>query len=264
MPIISILIPMRLVAAGATPADALAAFGVLVGMTLPLLAIPQTLISSLSTALVPELSSAHNDQKRDAVRNQIINALKFTLFTNFALVPIYMAVGEGIGIFVFADQTSGIFLSNFAWAMIPMSLSQITTAILNSLGAETRAMKHYFIGAVALFASIWFLPQFIGIGALVAGIGACMIIASIMNLVLIAKISGAAVVKSTIRQLGAFVLMCAPAALLGYFLFDIVVGAFGLFWTLALCGATSGGVFLVLCDLFNVVKFRAFTVALKK
>jgi len=279
MPVISILIPLRLIAAGWSQAAAIAAFGVLVGMTLPLLSIPQTVISSLSTALVPELSSAHKKLKdadsspgqapyhkyRDVVHKQIQNCLKFTLFINFLLLPVFVSLGEGIGTFLYADRTSGIYLAQFAWAMIPMSLSQITNAILNSLGAETRAMKHYFIGSIVLFAAIWFLPPVIGISALVVGLGACMSIASLLNLMLITKLTKSPVATectscnfaaSVISQCFLFTVVSVPAVLAGIFCHGVVQHMFPLFIALGISGIIAMGVFLVLCHLFKIVTIK--------
>ena len=258
MPIICVLLPARLVAGGYTPTAAVAAFGVLVGMTLPVLTIPQTVISSLSTALVPELSSAHNDKDKVKINRQISNALTFTLFIVFALTPAFMALGGGMGTFLYANRTSGVLLSQFAFAMVPMSLSQITNAILNSLGAETRAMKHYFIGSIALFAAIWFLPPVMGVAALMVGMGACMTIASVLNLVLIARITGAPVVRTTLRQVAIFSALVVPTALIGYLLFGLLERPFGLFLALLVCGTACTGAYILLCHVLDVVKISIF------
>jgi stage V sporulation protein B len=262
VPIISVLIIKRLVECGWDNTAAIAAFGILMGMTMPMLSIPQTVISSLSTALVPELSAAAADKR--AVGSQIDNALKFTIFVNFILIPVYIALGAGIGQFVFANVQSGLYLSQFAWAMIPLSLSQITNAILNSLGAETRAMKHYFIGSVFLFAAIWFLPKYFGIASLVLGIGACMAVASTLNLLLINKIAGTKVAKNTIKMLLNFTAIAAPAALFGFFLFGVIINLVGLFTTLMVCTALVFAAFLILCHLFKIVTFDTIYQGLKK
>jgi stage V sporulation protein B len=258
MPVIAILIPMRLVSAGWTSVAAISAFGVLTGMTYPLLTIPQTVISALSTALVPELSSAYTDKKDAKVLHQIRNALKFTLFINFVLMPAYIALGEGIGTLLYADSTSGIYLSQFAWAMIPISLSQITNAILNSLGKEINTMKHYAIGAIGLFAAVWFLPSVMGIGALVVGMGLCMGIASLLNMILIAKLTGKDIVFSVLWQITVFAFICIPACFFGIFLYNILLSFIGLLLSLIICVSISIGVFLALCHLFNIVKINAY------
>jgi len=263
IPIISVLIIKRLVACGWDNRAAMSAFGILMGMTMPMLGIPQTIIGSLSTALVPDISKHYADKNTAHVTRQIGNALKFTLFVNFLLIPVYMGLGLGIGLFVFDNSQSGIYISHFAWAMIPMSISSITTAILNSLGAETRAMKHYFLGAVFLFAAIWFLPQFIDMGALVVGIGLCMIIAGALNLFLIQKLTCPNIIAKTIFQLLVFTAVAAPCALLGNFLFGILTHFFGLapLWLLAtlfVCGTITMAVFMILCHVFNIITFNYF------
>jgi stage V sporulation protein B len=250
IPVISIIIVQRLVASGWDNSAALSAFGILVGMSLPVLSIPQTVISSLATALVPELSASEN------ISNKISSALKFTLFTNFIFFPVFVALGGGIGTFMFANQTSGFYISRSAWVMIPMSMSLITNAILNSLGSEVRAMKHYLAGAVVMFACVWFLPQYVGIGSLIIGVGACMAIASVLNLHLISKLIKRQVLTKTIMQLIAFSLVSLPAVLFASFTFGILIHMFNLFVALVVAGGISIFVVLFLCNTFYLVRFQ--------
>ena len=57
-PIIALIIPARLMAIGYTSSQALSLYGIAVGMTMPLLFVPTTIIGSLSTALIPDISKA--------------------------------------------------------------------------------------------------------------------------------------------------------------------------------------------------------------
>ena len=260
LPIIAITVPHRLQAAGWTPAEALSAFGIAVGMTLPLLTIPQAIISSLATALVPELSSAVQNKQHDAVTKQVTNCLRFALLVNFLILPVFMSLGRPIGVFLFDNETSGIYLIRSAWIMIPMSLSLITNAILNSLGAETRAMKHYLLGSIALFASIWFLPAHIGIYSLMVGIGVCMSIASLLNIRMINKITGAR--PRTFGLISMFTIISIPAGLLGYFMHGLLATFLPLFFSIgfsaAITVATLGllAYTLNLFDFFDYLKLR--------
>ena len=188
-PIIAVVVPLRLVAAGWDSTNAVAHFGIAVGMALPLLSIPQTVISSIAVALVPELSKANSNRDYTAVTKKISSCIKLTLLVNLTLLPLFIALGPGIGMFLFNNVTAGEYLRQSAWIMIPMSLSLLTNAILNSLGRETRAMVHYVIGSIFLFLSIWFLPQFIGIGSLIVGIGICMSLSALLNIGTIVKVT---------------------------------------------------------------------------
>jgi len=254
LPLIAIIIPMRLVTAGWSASEAVAAFGIAVGMTLPLLSIPQTVISSMSTALVPELSSALKQRDFVRINTQISNCIKYTLFINFLLIPPFIAVGTGIGQFLFANERAGIYLAQSAWIMIPMSLSLITNAILNSLGAETRAMMHYVIGSAFLFICVWFLPQFIGVGALIVGLGICMSIAGVLNIIQITRITKTE--TNFVRQLVALTLITIPSAMLGRFAYMLVTDHLPLFFSISLGGAVALGGLLLLAHTFKIVDFR--------
>jgi len=251
IPLISIIIPLRLIAAGSTQIQAISEYGIIIGMTLPLLMIPGTVIGAMATALVPELSGAHQRKDKVQVTKQINGALTFTLFVTFLLLPAFMALGQHIGIFIFDNAASGRYLSLTAWVMIPLSLNMITNAILNSLGAETKAMKHYMYGSVFLFLIVWFGPAYVGVNALAIGLGVCMLIASTMNVVMINRLTGAKtrVMPMVLR----FSAVSLPAFLLGFFIFGIAQHVWPFVIALGLAGSASVSVVLFLSRQFNLV-----------
>ncbi|MEG1499670.1 MAG: oligosaccharide flippase family protein, partial [Clostridia bacterium] len=164
-PIIAVLIPLRLVAAGFSSSQAISLLGIAVGMTMPFLFIPSTLVGSLSMALIPDLSMAQEAKNEKHISNRITSSISLSLFFSSFLVPLYMGAGEQIGKFFFDNAQSGILLSSAAWIMIPIGISNITSAILNALGLETKSFKNNIIGAIFLLLCIWFLPKYIGIKA---------------------------------------------------------------------------------------------------
>jgi stage V sporulation protein B len=262
MPLISIIIPARLVAVGWTTSQAIAQFGIVAGMTLPLLTIPGTIISSLATALVPELSGALHKNDTAAVSRQVTGALKFTLFITFLLLPAYMALGDAIGLFLYDNTLSGAYLARSAWVMVPLAMSQITNAILNSLGAETKAMKHYIFGSIALFLTVFFLPPVIGVVALPIGMGLCMLIASVLNLRMIKKLTGAN--SQIVRLCVWFALISIPSLLVGHFVFGVAGHVWPMVISLPIAGAVSVGSVLLLCRVFNLVDFSNFRLTKNK
>jgi len=256
LPIISVIMPLRLVAAGLTASQAIAQYGIMVGMTMPLLTIPGTIISALSTALVPELSGLRQAGDINVLRQRVTGSLRFTLFIVFLILPACMALGEGVGVFLYDNELSGTYLVQMAWVMIPLSLSQITNAILNSLGAEMKALKHYVIGSIVLFACVWFLPAVIGVSALALGMGLCMTIASVLNLFMIARIIGAG--SGVLKLITIFAAITLPSALLGSFVYGLAAHIWPLFISLGLAGAASVAVVLLLSQIFKVVDVREF------
>ena len=248
-PLISIILPLRLVAAGWATATAVAHFGIIIGMMFPLLTIPSTIISALATALVPELSAT---TKQAQIQNQIKKSINFTIFINFVFIPIFIALGPPLGEFLFANADSGIYLARSAWAMVPLSLSQITSAVLNSLGQEKLAMRNYFIGSVALLASIWFLPAIIGADAVVVGLGISTAIAVILNVHAIRRITGANI--SILPRVFAFTLVALPTLVTAYFTHNII--RLPQIITLPIAGLLALLIFVALSASFNLVKIK--------
>jgi stage V sporulation protein B len=251
-PIISILLPLRLIAAGWDTASAVSHFGIIVGMMFPLLTIPSTIISALATALVPELSSNAGQQNWNRAQHQIKKSINFTIFINFIFIPAFIALGQSLGTFLFNNNHVGVYLARSAWAMIPLSLSQITAATLNSLNAEKTAMRNYFMGTTALFISVWWLPEIIGADAVVVGLGVQSLIAATLNIFAIKKITAPTPNFNILTQIGKYALIALPAFAAGYFINNLMQ-TLPTFFALGLSGAVSVGIFITLSMTFNII-----------
>ena len=135
---------MRLIAIGYTNAQALSLYGIAIGMTFPLLFIPGMLIGSLSTALVPNISSALAKGDNKYIEDRIESSIKFTLLISTFFIPLFIGAGEQIGVFFYDNIMSGSLLQFSAWIMLPMGINNITSSLLNSLGMEIKSCINYF------------------------------------------------------------------------------------------------------------------------
>lgn len=260
-PIIAILLPMRLVEFGFSSEQALGLFGIALGMTMPLLSLPGTVISSYATALIPELSSSLEEKNMKEFNNQTRTAICFSLFVCFCFVPIYLGLGEQIGILLFNNASSGYLLTKTCWIIVPIGICGITHSILNTLGLETRGFLHQIAGFVVLLASVWFLPKYIGITALGYGMGGCMSVTTILNCLLIYKktnISGL-----ILKPLGMMIVFCIPSSLICSSLFGIFKYIFSPFITVCLSAGLGLISFVLLCLIFNVVNISSVFIKVK-
>ncbi len=261
-PIISIIIPYELQCAGYTETQAIGLFGIITGMTLPLLTLPDTLIGSYSTALIPEISANVVKKDTEELTNQVKSAMTFTLFICFCFVPIYIGVGEEIGSFLFNNTTSGHLLAKAAFIMIPMGLSNITQNILNSLNMEFKSFKNYIIGSVFMFLSIIFLPRFIGVNALIVGMGSSILISSVLNILMIEKYLQ---IKGIIwKPLALMSIFALPSSLIGSFMSGVLKCLVPQFFEIAISAGISLLSFIILCSVFNVVSISTIFVSLKR
>lgn len=261
-PIIALIIPLRLIAAGYTNSQALSQFGIATGMTLPLLFIPITLVGSLSTALIPDISSALSQDDKGHIKNRVSSSITFTLLISFFIIPLFIGAGENIGSFFFGNQLSGALLSSAAWIILPLSLTNITSSILNALGMEVRSFINYLIGSIFLFVGLWFLPQYMGIKALIYAMGACVTVTTLLNILMIKK--------NTKVKLGLFKpffvmgLISIPTAAVTFFMTGILNDLIPLFFNLAISCISGGAMFLFLCIIFNIINIQKMFVEIKK
>ncbi|MCK9575257.1 MAG: oligosaccharide flippase family protein [Clostridia bacterium] len=257
-PIIAIIIPLRLVQIGFSTEQAISQYGIATGMTLPLLFLPSTLIGSLAMALVPEISAINEEKNSPLLKKRIRSGIVFSIFCAALLIPSFLGVGKEIGLFLYNNNLSGVYLQAAAWMMIPMAISQITSTILNSLGLEIKSFKNYVIGTVVSLLCIWFLPSVIGINALIIGLGSSVVISAILNLRMIAKHTNLNInINKHLILISLFVL---PSALLGYFLIGVTNVIFPLVLAIVISCGLATLMFITLCVIFNLVDISALSV----
>lgn len=261
-PIIALIIPARLIAAGYTSSQALSIYGVAIGMTMPLLFIPITIVGSLSTALIPDLSAAVESEDSSHIKNRITTSLIITMFIAFLMIPLFIGAGENIGLFFFNNITSGVLLSGAAWMTLPLALTNITSSILNALGMEVKSFINYLIGSIFLFLGICLLPGVIGIRALIVGMGVCVSVTSLLNLIMIKRKT-----KIKLGILKPMLLMacfCLPSAALTFFVTSLLNGVVPLFFNLAISCSLGGAMFVLLCAIFKIINIKTFFASVKK
>lgn len=261
-PLIAFIIPMQLIASGHTSSYAMSMLGIATGMTLPLLFIPSTLVNSLSMAIVPELSKANSLNQSSHIISRVQTSLNFCIFVSLFFVPLFIGAGETIGEFFFDNTQSGVLLASFAWTMVPMGITTITSAILNALGMEVKSFKNYVLGSVLLVLCILFLPKYVGIRALGIGLGACMTVTSILNYSLIKKHTRTTFVMA--KPLLIMSLLVMPSAAITAFCCGFLINFFTRFFTLAVSCFMGALFFILLCSIFKVVQFEGLIASVKQ
>ena len=261
-PVISIIVPYELQCAGYTETQAIGLFGIITGMTLPLLTLPDTLIGSYSTALMPEISKSIVTKDKKELENQIRTAIIFTLFICFCFVPVYIGSGENIGSFLFNNTTSGYLLARASFIMIPMGLNNISQGILNSLDMETKSFKNYIFGSIFMILSIIFLPRYLGVNAIIVGTGLSISISSFFNLRMISKYLG--VKNLIVKPLLLMSLFTIPSSLFGHFVGGVFKCLVPQFFNIVLSCLASLISFIVLCIVFNLVNVTSIIMFVKK
>ncbi len=261
-PLIALILPAQLTRVGFTPSQAMSLYGIAIGMTLPFLFIPSSLIGSLATALVPDISMAMVQNDNDHIQKRVSSSLIFALFVSFLIVPCFMAIGDKFGIFIYNEPISGKLLQYSAWIMIPMGLTNITSAILNSVGLEVKSFLNYVCGSIFLFLSVLILPKFIGINALIVGMGLSSLISSSLNLLMLRK---KLKIKIEIKQkFLLMILFSIPTMAITSFISSLLSYIFPMFLDILISSVIGIGFFTLLCIIFNVINFSFYLFKFKE
>ncbi len=184
---VSVLLPLMLVRAGATKAEALALFGTVSGMVLPVLFIPATLIGSLALVLIPELSADFHRKRFERLKSNILRGLRFSILVACALIPFFFVLGKEVGLLAFSNNEAGNLIQKGCLILLPMSLAMISSSILNSVGFEKQTFLFFLLGAAATFLCILILPPLCGIYAYLIGLSASYLVTAACNLLYLKK-----------------------------------------------------------------------------
>ncbi len=246
--LIAIILPMQLVLSGLSNEDALSRFGELSGMCIPLISIPSTVIGSIAVVLVPELSDNFYRHNEITLKNNIEKAIKCSVFIACLIIPSFIALGKDLGVLLFSNINAGIYVSRACIIMFPMSITLITTSMLNSLNLEKKTLFYYLIGAGVLLFCIYFLPKYIGVYSLVLGLLLSHLITSTFNLLLLKKTCKKP--PKIIAFLIASLIFIIPSTLLCYLLNGILQRFIPKFISIIICGSIT--------TLFSYLFYRVF------
>ena len=252
-PLISVIIPLQLVNIGYSNDQALAIFGVAMGMTFPLLYVPSTVIGALSTTLIPDLSSAVFTQKYDEIKSKVHFSIKFAIFVSFIFIPLFFSLGGPIGMFFYNNADSGYFLSYSSFLVLPICLSGVTVSCLNALNLEVKSFINYLIGAIALVICIVFFTTKLGVLSLVWGMACCLGGASMLNIVMLNKFLGDNFFN--LKYLTLTILSSLASLLMSRWIYNLCKNIFPMFISLALACIIATISYLIFGLLFNLFKF---------
>jgi len=185
----AIYIPNRLMAYGLTNADALSVYGVLTGMSLPLILFPSAITNSISVLLLPIVSEADAAGDHAAVRRAILTSIRCCLLLGFGCTAMFLLCGRLAGRLLFHSQLAGSFILTLSFICPFMYIASTLNSILNGLG---KTIQTFLFSVVSLLLRLLFvfiaIPVF-GIKGYLWGILASQMLQTALCTVLALRIS---------------------------------------------------------------------------
>ena len=130
------MVPKNLAKFGGATDMALSQFGMIKGMALPILFFPSTILNSVSTLLIPEISEAVARNRNAIIKESTGKVLKLTSLIGFLFGAIFFVCGERIGYLLYSDQSVGFLLKALSPIVPLMYLDSISDGILKGLDQQ--------------------------------------------------------------------------------------------------------------------------------
>ena len=254
-PLTTIIIPHMLVLSGFTQSEAIASLGVIMGMTFPMLFVPMSIVGSISMVLIPTISAMMTKNDYSSIEKNISNSINISMFISMLFVPLYLSVGNLIGIILFNNTYSGILLQISAVCVLPITMCNLTGSILNALNLETKSFLNYIIGSLVLFACLILLTPFIGVNSIIVAFFVSMSLISLLNIRKIKKTipnMQLNFISTSIR----YTLIVIPSSLIGHFISNICLHLFNPLFSSIFGGGLSILCVVILSKVFNIFNWK--------
>lgn len=171
-----LLIPSRLEKNGLNPEKALADYGTITGMAMPVVMFPATFLYAISGLLIPEFSRYYVKKDFLKIKKYSLKLLLGTfLFAIFFSIS-FIIFGNALAKIIYKDVSIGFYIKIFALLLPFMYVDIIIDSVLKGLDAQVSVL---YINILDLLVSIsfilFFVPMF-GIKGFIASIFASEIL----------------------------------------------------------------------------------------
>lgn len=178
----NILIPQRLQLFGLTSNEAISIYGKLSGMAMPLIMFPSSLLTALSTALVPAVSEAQAVKNNSRITYAVKKSLLFTSIIGIGASGLFVTFSNELSSVIYNKNQIGELLFIMG-LMCPFLYYQVTlSGILNGLGEQVFIFRNSIISSAINIAFVFFLIPVYGINAFIIGWFISLIIVSYLDI----------------------------------------------------------------------------------
>ena len=165
------LIPQKLVEGGVERSQAISQFGVLCGMTMPMLSLPIVFLGALNLVLVPRLARAAALGREGEVRRLVGRAMTSVSLLTLPAMSLMVVVGPDLGRVMFHQEGVGEYLIPLALVMAMSCFCAVLASALNGVGGQKAVTAISLLGGVVqLLFTLALVPlPGVGMGGYVAG-----------------------------------------------------------------------------------------------
>lgn len=185
----AIYIPAKLVTYGMSRSQALRCYGVLTGMTLPLLLFPTALTSSVSLLLLPYISEAQAQSRPDKIKSAIRKCIGYCLLLGSVCCIFLLFAGDFLGSFLFHSKLASSYIKMFCITCPTLYISSVLTSILHGLGKTFTAFLYQCLSLLIRLAFVFLCIPLFGMPAYILGVFCSQIVFTVCILISLRRYS---------------------------------------------------------------------------
>lgn len=166
----SIFIPNRLMLYGYDHKTALSVYGVLTGMSLPLILFPNAITGSICVLLLPAVSEADATGNRRAVEKAVHKSIQYGFLLGITFTTVFFLAGRFLGRLLYQNEMAGNYIMILGFLCPLMYIASTLGSILNGLGKTNLTFTYSMISLVVRLGFVFFLIPMLGINGYLWGL----------------------------------------------------------------------------------------------
>lgn len=158
----NLLIPKELQKSGLNYQMSMSQYGLLHGMTMPMLYFPSSLLGSFASLLIPRISREREQNHKKAVAYITGKALSSALVFGIFFAAVFITFGESWGSIFYHNDNAGEYLRILAPIVPLMYLDVVVDSLLKGMDEQFNSMKYNFFDSLLRVLLVLCLLQFFG------------------------------------------------------------------------------------------------------
>ncbi len=156
-----IMIPAGLSRHSGSRTGALAKYGIIQGMVMPVIMFASAFLIAFSNLIIPELAGCRLKNQQDRITYIVSNVFRVTLLFSICMSGIMLSLADVIAETVFGNTDAGIFIRLLAPLSVAMYLDNAVDGMLKGLDQQVFSMRYNIIdSAVSLILVCTLVPKF--------------------------------------------------------------------------------------------------------
>lgn len=131
-----------LVKYGLSSNSAITLYGILAGITLPVITFPSAISNSIAMMIMPTIADANVSGNKEKIKITTNFTIWFSLVTGIFCIGFFIFFGDFIGKDIFGHASAGSYIKTLSWLCPLMYMSISFGSILHGLGKTTAAFIH--------------------------------------------------------------------------------------------------------------------------